>query len=189
MNPTTTLAARQPLSHLSNRLPNPLLTLSLLGLLVCGCSGADPMTGSWVQPDGTTPLPSAVGGGDLDIDATLDLDGAASPATFSLLMTLEASGLADTIEAEGTYVDDGTSLTLTFTGFVIDPATGNTSTVADDGSQCVNLQGFANTPVCFRVPQTNNYTLAGDGLSIVLNHTIAGAPESETTLTLTRANP
>lgn len=145
------------------------------------------MTGAWVQSDATTPLPAAVGGGDLDIDATLTLDGATSPATFHLLMTLEASGLADTIEAEGTYIDGGSDLTLTFTGFVIDPDSGNTTTIAEDGSQCVILQGFAGTPVCFRTPQTNAYSVGDDTLTVILDHEIAGAPESQTLLTLTRS--
>ncbi len=178
------------MNSLANPIANPiarlagLLAVSFTSLVVSACSGADPMTGSWVQPDATTPLPAAVGGGDLAIDATLDLD--ATAATFSLLMTLEASGLVDSIETGGTYVDDGTNLTLTFTGFVIDPASGNTANVAEDGSQCITLTGFAGTAVCFPVPQTNGYTIAGDSLTVVLDHTIAGAPVSQTTLSLTR---
>ena len=163
------------------------LAISFLGLLTSACAGGDPMTGTWTQPDATTTLPSSLGGGPLDIDATLELDGLVETPTFHLTMNLShVSGLADTVVAEGTYVEDGDDLTLTFTNFVIDPASGNVADVAEDGSQCITLMGFGGTPVCFRTPQTNTYTL-GETLNMVLDHQIAGADEVQAVFTLNRS--
>lgn len=163
------------------------LAISLLGLVASGCAGADPLTGVWTDPDATTQLPPELGGGLLDIDATLVLDGDVAPATFHLTMNLSALGLVDVIDTEGTYVDDGNDLTLTFNGFTIDPGSGNTSSVAENGDQCIILDGFAGTPVCFGVPQTNPYTLAGDNLTFEFRQGIAGNPPSLTILELTRS--
>jgi len=161
------------------------LAAAVLGLAATACAGDDPMTGSWAQSDATTPLPMTLGGGDLAIDATMEMNGRVSPATFDLDMDLEALGLTDNMRLEGTYVDEGSDLTLTITGFVIDPASDNTARVRDDGSHCIVLSGFAGTEVCFRSPQTNPYTVGDQTLTIVLDHEIAGAPESQTTLALT----
>jgi hypothetical protein len=162
------------------------LTISLLCLVAAGCAGDDPMSGTWRQTDATTELPPELGGGVLDIDATVALDGLASPeATFNIDMNLAAMGLTDVIQVEGTYFDDGTNLTLTISGFVIDPASGNTSSVIE-GMQCITLTGFAGTPVCFPPEQTHAYTVADDTLSLVLDHSIAGNPVSQTHFTFAR---
>ncbi|RLB45832.1 MAG: hypothetical protein DRJ42_29080 [Deltaproteobacteria bacterium] len=165
------------------------LTLSLVALFsltASACTGADSMGGTWTDSFATTRLPAHIGGGILNVDATLVLDADVAPATFELTLALETDGLADTIIVEGTYVDNGPDLTLTATGFVIDPASGNAANVAEDGSQCVLMQGFGGAGVCFPAPQTNDYVLVGDSLEITINQAIAGADANETFLSLTR---
>lgn len=162
------------------------LVLVSLGALASACAGDHPLTGTWRQPHGVTALPPSLGGDLLDVDATLILDGRAMPSTFDLDLALSYQTLADTVHARGTYVASGSELTLTFTEFVIDPTSGNTSSVAADGAQCIVLQGFAGSGVCFPSPQGHAYVLDGDTLSIVLDDAIAGAAVSQTNLTLTR---
>jgi hypothetical protein len=157
----------------------------VLGLAASACNGQS-LDGSWHQPDGTTKLPDAVGGGDLNVDATLVLDESASPRTFELDLALEFEGLTDAIDARGTYATDGSDLTLTFSEFVIDPASGNTSEVAEDGSHCIYLMGFTGAPVCFPSPQSNPYVLE-DTLAITIEQSIAGDAVSQTELTMTRS--
>jgi hypothetical protein len=156
----------------------------VFGLAASACNGQS-LEGTWHEPDGTTKLPDAVGGGDLNVDATLVLDDSASPKAFELDLSLEFEGLNDTIDARGTYAIDGSNLTLTFTEFVIDPASGNSSEVAEDGSQCIYLMGFTGAPVCFPSPQTNPYVLDED-LTITIEQSIAGDAVSQTELTMTR---
>jgi hypothetical protein len=160
------------------------ISIALVCALAAGCAGDHPLTGTWRQPNGSTMLPDTLGGGQLMVDATLTLDGRASPATFDLILNLAYMGLHDTIHAQGTYVASGSNLALTFTHFVIDPASGNVPSIVD-GMQCITLQGFAGTPVCFPTPQTHAYALT-DTLTITLQHTIGGSPVSTTTLTLER---
>lgn len=163
------------------------LAASLVALGASACAGGDPLTGTWSDPDATTPLPAELGGGDLGVDATLVLDDSASPGTFDLHIALSFEGLTDTVDLQGTYVDAGSELTLEPSGFTIDPASGNTASVAEDGSQCIILQGFAGAGVCFPSPQTNPYVLAGDTLDVTIDQAIAGAAVSQTHLALTRA--
>jgi len=87
----------------------------------------------------------------------------------------------------GTYVREGGGLTLTVTGFDIDPASGNTSSVAEDGSRCIVLQGFGEASVCFPTPQTHPWRVEGDSLTIILDNSILGTA-APTTLTFTRAS-
>jgi hypothetical protein len=160
-------------------------TLAILSLFAAACAG-DPTTGTWAQHDATTPLPDVlVPDTDLAIDATWEMDGAVSPGSFTLTMNLEAIGLTDAIELVGTYERAGSDLTLTFTGFVIDPASGNTSMVREDGAQCITLHGFLDTPVCFQTPQTHAYAVDADTLTVTLDHEIAGVA-SQTNFTLLR---
>ena len=160
--------------------------IAILSLFAAACAG-DPTSGSWAQHDATTPLPDVlVPDTDLNIDATWELDGTVSPGSFTLTMNLEALTLTDTIQLEGTYDRAGTDLTLTITDFVIDPASGNASTLREeDGAQCIDLAGFAHTPVCFQTPQTNPYTVDGDTMTVTLDHEIAGVA-SQTFFTLAR---
>lgn len=160
---------------------------SLVALGASACAGGNPLAGTFRDPDAMTALPATLGGGDLGVDATLVLGDGASPATFSLHLVLSFEGLTDTIDLQGTYVDAGSDLTVELTGFEIDPASGNTARVAEDGSQCIVLQGFAGTEVCFPTPQTNGHVLAGDALEISIDQAIAGADVTQTHLMLVRA--
>ena len=172
------------LTNLIARGRTPLLIC--LGLLAAACAGEDLMTGTWAQSDAQTPLPDALGGGMLDIDAEAVLDGANMPGTFTLEMNLSAMGLMDTMTVQGTYIDAGDTLDLTITGFVVDSGSSNEVSVAADDSQCIVLQGFAGTPVCFPATQSNPYTADGDVLNMTVQHSIAGAPVSQTTFNFAR---
>lgn len=163
-----------------------ILLPSILAAFAVSCAGPDPMTGTWHDADATTPLPAEYGGGLLNVDATLALDGDAAPSTFGLHLRLEYMGLSDVVDAQGTYEDDGSSVALTFTGFTIDPASGNTARVADDGSQCITQMGFGGAEVCFPVPQTASYALDGDALTLTVHQAIAPAELTDTQLTFTR---
>jgi hypothetical protein len=157
---------------------------SLFALVACG--GADPVSGTWNQPNGTIAIPIALGGGSLGDNATLVFNDSVSPPTFDLTMDLSYTGLTDTLEVHGTYTDSGGALTLDFTGFVISTGSGDTTDVASDGSQCLTMTPLAGATVCFATPQTDTYQIANDTLTIGINNDIAGAPASTTTLTLTR---
>ena len=163
-----------------------ILLASSFALLAVACGGGDPVTGTWNQPDGTITIPAALGGGSLDDNATLVFDDSVSPAAFTLTMDLSFQGLTDTLEAKGTYTNDGSNLTLTFTGFVIAPGSGDTSNVSPDGSQCVTMNALAGATVCFQTPQTDGYKIAGDTLTIAIDNQIVGADPAPTTLTLKR---
>ncbi len=163
-----------------------ILVASSFALLAAGCGGGDPVKGTWNQPDGTITIPAALGGGSLNDDATLAFDDTVSPAAFTLTMDLSFQGLTDTLEAKGTYANDGSKLTLTFTGFVIASGSGDTQNVAPDGSQCVTLNALAGATVCFKSPQTDGYQLANDTLTIAIENQIVGADPAPTTLTLKR---
>lgn len=147
----------------------------ILGLFATACADAS-ISGSWTQHDASTPLPDPIDPEHrpLNIDTTWELGGDTPPGDLTVTMDLEALGLTDAIELVGTYVANGSDLTLTFTGFVIDPASGNTSRVGEDGAQCIVLAGFAGTPVCFPTPQTHAYTTTGDTLTVTLDAEIAG---------------
>lgn len=163
-----------------------LVGAAVISMLASACASEDQLSGTWRDPDGTTQLPPDLGGGLLGVDATLELDGTVEPATFDLHLLLTLEGLSDTVDAYGTYEETGADLTLNFEGFTIDPASGNTTNVADDGSQCIVLQGFGGGAVCFPVPQTNGYTVASDTLTMIIDQAIAGAPVSETNLAFER---
>lgn len=152
-----------------------------MAVLASACG--DPLAGTWRQPDATTTLPD---GSTLDVDATLVLDGAASPPAFDLHLDLSTMGLSDVIDARGTYEDGGENIALTFTGFTVDSASGNTTRVSDQGAQCITLQGFGGPEVCFPVPQTNAYVLEGDTLSMTIEQAIIVPEVTETHLALRR---
>ena len=161
------------------------VTLALLGVLATACATEEPLAGSWNQPDAMTPLPESVPvppGTMLNIDATWQID---ETDGFTVDMDLETLGLTDVIQLEGTYIDDGSELELAFTGFAVDPASPNTTHVSEDGAQCIVLAGFVNTEVCFHDPQVTAYELAGETLSLTLEHDIAGGA-GRTDFTLTR---
>jgi len=149
-----------------------------------GCASGEPLTGTWTQPNATTQLPPSLGGGILNVNATLL---GSSPRAFDMTLALETLGLTDTIRLRGTYVQAGTDLTLELSGFVIDPASMNTSRVSATGEQCIVLMGFAGTEVCFPTPQTHPYSVSGNTLTMTLDHEIAGAATSQTHFALTRS--
>lgn len=160
------------------------LTCSLA--LASACGSGDPLTGTWRQPDATTRLPAEYGGGDLAVDATLTFDGEAATPTFEMHLDLALEGLTDVVDAHGTYEDLGDELELTFEGFTIDPASGNTPRVADDGSQCITLMGFGGAEVCFPAVQTNPRAIGGETLTMTIDQAIAPAALTETQLSLSR---
>jgi len=160
-----------------------LASLSIVAALAVACGGgSDPIVGSWNQPDGSIPLPASLGGGDVASDNTLAFD----DSTFTLTMALSFDGLTDTLVAQGTYVDDGSALALTFTGFVLAASSGDTQNVGDDGSQCVTLTALAGANVCFQTPQSATYQIADDTLTIAIDNALVGGPMQPTTLTLKR---
>jgi hypothetical protein len=165
------------------------LSLALSGSLslasMSGCAG-DAMTGTWQDLEATTPLPDVIGGGNLNVDATVILDETVEPATFDILFGLaHPEGLSDEIRMHGTCVADGTDLTLRIDGFTIAEGSMNTASVGEDGSQCITLSGFGGAQVCFPAEQTNGYVLNGDSLAMTINQSIIGAPLTETNLALT----
>ena len=151
----------------------------LLVTLAAGCAADDPVSGTWEQSEATATLPDVVGGGTLYIDAAVQMHAEVEPSTFMFDLDLEERDLmlSDALTVEGTYVDDGASLELTFTGFAIDPASGNESWVDEDtGAHCIVLQGFAGTPVCLPSPQTSAYSADGASLGVTLDSVVAGEP-------------
>jgi hypothetical protein len=160
----------------------------LAAMALQGCMGDHPITGTWRQRNAVTHLPTELGGDPIDIDATLVLDGHASPGTFDLTLDLSyMSALSDHVLAHGTWVTQGGNLDLTFTGFTIDPASGNVASVDPaTGAQCIALSGFGNVSVCFPVPQGHPYTLGADTLGITLDQTIGGYTTPSTSLSLIR---
>jgi hypothetical protein len=164
------------------------LVASFFSLCAGACSGGgDPLHGTWNQPDGSIAIPAALGGGSLTNNATLVFNDSVSPATFDLKMLLAFNGLNDTLEARGTYTTTGSDVTLKFTGFVVLAETGDTTSVASDGSQCVTMNALAGATVCFATPQTVGYKIANNTLTIAINNQIVGAPAAPVTLTLTRS--
>lgn len=165
--------------------------IPLLGLLAAACATEDPVAGTWSQSDAVAILPPSVpvpDGTPLNIDANWQMDATAQPGTFTVGMDLEAIGLVDRIDVEGTYVAAGDELELTFTGFVLDPESINTTTTREDGTPCIVLMGFAGTEVCFPSPQTHAFATDGDTLSFTLDTVVAGDP-MPADFTLTRAAP
>lgn len=159
--------------HTPESHPRTVLAVSILVALAAGCAGADPMTGTWRQEDGTIFLPD---GTPLDADVTLGIDGAAS--TFDLHLDLEVSGLSDTFDAHATYVDTGSALELTFTGITVPAGSESQVSTGENGEPCVELAGFGGAVVCLPTPQSNGYVLAGDSFAITVDHTILGVPSS-----------
>ena len=158
--------------------------VAALVLLGAGCAGDDPLHGAWAQPAGSTELPGGMG--TLAVDATLTLDGRASPSTFALALALSFEPLADAFEARGTYERTDETLTLRFEEVVSAPEAGNPTRVGDDGAYCIGLGGFGGAEVCFPSPQTNAYRLGDDTLAITIEQAILGADVSQTHLTLAR---
>lgn len=161
-----------------------LLVFSTFALLAACSGSSDPVVGTWNEPNGTIQIPQALGGGSLDDAVTLTFDDTASPSKFDLKMALSFQGLTDTLDAQGTYTVKDGSVTFDFTGFAL--AAGDTSSVADDGSQCVTLNALAGATVCFTTPQTDAFQLSGDTLTLAIDNRIVGADAAPTTLTLTR---
>lgn len=153
------------------------LAVSLLGLLTAACASEEPVSGTWAQSDAQTPLPweelGVPEGTMLNIAATWEFD---DTENFTVDMDFEALGLTDVATLEGTYIADGAELELTFNGFVVDPASENTTRTAEDGAQCIVLSGFLGTEVCFQTPQARAYTVGADALSMSVEHTIVGVP-------------
>lgn len=166
--------------------PSRTLTILTFALLTTAC--ADPVVGgTWTQSDATTPLPDRIAEGEfLNIDATLDIDDLPATPTFTLSMDLEALGLTDRIVMNGTCTHENGQMVVDITGFEIDPASGNSAEVDEDGNQCITLVGFARTPVCFEATQTSDIELGNESFTWTLTHTIASDPGS-TTFDFTRA--
>lgn len=147
------------------------LVLALV-LLLAGCGGDEAAFEGAFAGTGVTPLPSPpLPPGDLDIDAELRLDGDAG--TFALDLDLSSMGLMDAVDLRGTYVAANGAITLSPTGFEIDPASGNTA----DGL-CITLQGFVQTVVCFADAHDGEY--ADGSVSLTLAHDIAGVAGTST---------
>jgi hypothetical protein len=145
-----------------------LALLAGFAALAPACASAPSLAGTWSDPDGTTPLPESVGGGDLNIASVLVLAEGGTMPTFDLHMELEFMGLMDVIDAQGTYVASGPNLTLTFTGFDIDPASGNAE-MTIDGVPCITQTGFGGATVCFPSPQSHPYRVDGSTLTITID--------------------
>lgn len=159
------------------------VSIFLAGAFVSACAGDPPLTGTWRDADAMTELPD---GTPLSVDATLAMDEGEGESSFDLHLELELTdaGLRDAVDAHGTYERNGSNLTLTITGFDIDPASGNEAHVAEDGSQCIRMMGFGGAGVCFPTPQTNPYFL-GEELEITIDQSITEAPVNQTHLYLT----
>jgi len=162
------------------------LSAAVVALAASGCGG-DKLHGTWTEPNGTIAIPDSVGGGTLSDNATMVFDSTVAPQTFDLKMLLGTQGLTDTLEAHGTYTETDKDLTLTFTGFVVDPMSGDTTSVASDGSQCLTLMGLGGAGVCFSTPQTHPYTVTDTGLTVAIDNSIVGASPTVTSLSLTRS--
>jgi hypothetical protein len=162
-----------------------LVAASTLGLLAAACGGADPVSGSWNQPNGAIAIPATLGGGTVDANVTLSFDDTVSPPTFDLKMDLSFMGLTDKLDAQGTYAESGGSMTLDFTGFAIAPGSSDTSNT-ESGNPCITLNDLAGATVCFMTPQTDGFQVTGDTLTIAIDNQIAGGDAAPTTLTLSR---
>ncbi len=154
---------------------------------LAGCGGGDPVNGAWNQQNGTIDIPQSLGGGTVATNNTLVFDDTVSPGKFTLKMDLSFANLTDTLQAHGTYVDDGKAVAFTFTGFDVTQGSGDTASVGDGGSQCITLTALAGATVCFQAQQSDAYTLATDTLTIPIMNEIVGGAMGPTTLTLTRA--
>ncbi|MBK8254846.1 MAG: hypothetical protein IPK82_19575 [Polyangiaceae bacterium] len=154
-----------------------------LALAASACGGPS-IDGTWHQEQGTTPLPDNICAGcDLNVKATLVADHDAK--TFTLNLDMAYTALSDTIDLKGSYEIDG-DLTFTIDGFTLPDGSENTTSVAEDGSQCIVLKGFAGTQVCFPTPQTNPFFLEGNVLTVTLDNSIGGADVSPTKLVMTQ---
>jgi hypothetical protein len=154
---------------------------------LAGCGGGDPVNGTWNQQNGTIDIPQALGGGTVATNNTLVFDDTVSPGAFTLKMDLSFANLTDTLQAHGTYADDGKAVAFTFTGFDVAQGSGDTASVGDGGSQCITLNALAGATVCFQAQQSQTYTLSGNALTIAITNEIVGGAMGPTTLTLTRA--
>ncbi len=161
-------------------------TLACLACLA-GCAGGDPVNGTWNQQNGTIEIPPPLGGGTVATNNTLVFDDTASPAKFTLTMDLSFANLTDTLQAHGTYTDDGKAVAFTFTGFDVTPNSGDTASIGDGGSQCITLNALAGATVCFEAQQSQTYTLSGNSLTIAITNEIVGGAMGPTTLSLTRS--
>ena len=145
-----------------------------------GC-GAPPLDGTF-NGAGETPLPALIAmppDNMLQIEAVFDLDEATGH--FTLAMDLEFMGLMDDVTVDGDYVAENGELTLEPTALT--GSTGMTSVV--EGVQCITLERFAGTPVCFP-PSSHPFTDTDGALAFTFDHLIAGEAGT-TTLTLTEA--
>lgn len=157
-------------------------SLIMVSLLAVACGGSS-VSGTWNEPNGTIPVPQALGGGNVQTNNTLVF---ATDDTFTLTMQLQFMGLTDTLAAKGTYKDDGSSVAMTFTGFDVAQGSGDTAETID-GNECVTLAALAGATVCFATPQSAAYTVSGSTLTIAIDNEIVGGDMTPTTLTLTRA--
>lgn len=147
----------------------------VLALAACSAGTGPAIEGSFAG-SAVTPLPAPpLPEGDLQIEASLVLDGDAG--TFELDMDLAALGLTDEMNVRGTYVAANGSITLMPTGYQIPADSPNTQ----DGL-CITLVGFAETVVCLPEMESGEYT---DSISLTLEHEIADV-EGSTPITLTR---
>jgi ABC-type Fe3+-hydroxamate transport system substrate-binding protein len=160
-------------------------SIIFVSLLAVACGGSS-VSGTWNQPDGTIAVPAALGGGTVAANNTLVFDDSVSPRQFHLTMDLQFMGLTDTLAANGTYEDDGASITMTFAGFDIAQGSGDTAEKID-GNECVTLAALAGATVCFKTPQAATYTLSGSTLTIAIANEIVGGDMANTTLTLSRS--
>ena len=156
---------------------------SALAVLVVACGSGDSVNGTWKQPNGSISIPQALGGGTVASSNTLVFDG----ASFTLTMDLSFSGLTDTLEAHGTYSDNGSAVAFEFTGFDIPAGSMDSSAVDSSGNQCVTLAELAGAVVCFEAQQSDTYQISNDILTIGIVNEIVGGPMGPTTLTLTKS--
>jgi hypothetical protein len=163
---------------------------ALVALFILGCAQDPDLIGTY-SGAGTTPLPAQeLGlpeGAILDVDATITFDGA-TEGNFELALVMtytidEASALTDTIDLGGTYVAANGELSLAIDE--IEPGAGGTVIETDGSMHCVELAGFAGTPVCFAADQSNPYMIEGDELELTLEQQIATA-SGTTTVTVSR---
>ena len=160
---------------------------TILTLVCAACGGADAVHGTWNQPNGQIEVPPTLGGGTVQSDNTLVFDDTASPSTFDLKMALSFQGLTDTLEAKGTYTDNGGSVALDFTGFAVAQGSGDVASVGTDGSQCITLTALAGAQVCFQTQQTDSYQIQNNTLTVAIINEIVGGAMGPTTLTLSRS--
>lgn len=159
----------------------------MAAVLAAACGGGDAVHGTWSQPNGQITVPQALGGGTVQSANTLVFDDTVSPATFDLKMVLSFQGLSDTLEAKGTYKDNGGAVALDFTGFAVASGSGDVASIGNDGSQCITLTALAGAQVCFQTQQTDSYQLQSNVLTVGIVNEIVGGTMGPTTLTLNRA--